>query len=147
MFNKSENREDYQNTRGLLAAMARDLPDGFLIPWHKHRRAQLIYGVTGSITVSTEEGQWVVPPHRAVWIPGDTTHQMRTSGLVQMRTLYVEPEARENLPSFCQVMMVTPLLRELIKEASTMPNNADEEDHSHDAGQTQGPCHIGSPRG
>lgn len=121
MFNKSENREDYQNTRGPLAAMARDLPDGFLIPWHKHRRAQLIYGVTGSITVSTEEGQWVVPPHRAVWIPGDTPHQMRTSGFVQMRTLYVEPEARDSLPGFCQVMLVTPLLRELIKEATAMP--------------------------
>ena len=119
--------------------MARDLPDGFLTPWHKRRRLHLIHGVTGRITVSTEEGQWLVPPHRAMWIPGETIHQMRT--------LYVEPEARENLLRLCQMMMVTALLRDLTKEALAMPNNADEEDHSHDAGETQGPCHIGSPRG
>ncbi len=123
MYNKSEDREDYQNTSGVIAAMARDLPNHFEIPEHSHRRAQLIYGATGSITVTTDLGRWVVPSHRAVWIPAGIRHEMRTSGFVEMRTLYVEKTARSNLPKGCQVMAVKPLLRELILEAVMLPND------------------------
>lgn len=121
MFGKSEDREDYQHTGGVLAAMARDLAHNFHIPLHRHRRAQLIYGATGSIIVSTDLGQWVVPPHRAVWIPADVEHEMRTSGFVEMRTIYVEQAARKNLLPTCQVMTVRPLLKELIREAVLLP--------------------------
>jgi hypothetical protein len=121
VFNKSENREDYQDTDGVLAAMARDLVHGFHIPLHYHRRAQLIYGTTGSVAVSTELGRWVVPPHRAVWIPAGVVHEMWTSGFVKMRTVYVEQAARQNLPTTCQVMTVKPLLKELIREAVLLP--------------------------
>ncbi len=101
--------------------MARNLPNGYLIQKHHHRRSQLIYGTTGSIVVSTAQGHWVVPPQRAVWIPAGTTHEMRTAGAVKMRTVYVEPDARPDLPSKCQVMLVRPLLRELIKVAARFP--------------------------
>src|SRR4051812_3251227 len=32
--------------------------------WHK-----LIYATRGVMTVRTDRGAWVLPPHRAVWIP------------------------------------------------------------------------------
>lgn len=123
MFNKSENREDYQRTPHAVAAMARDLPDQFLIPMHRHRRAQLIFGCSGVITVTTSEGSWVVPSLRAVWVPGDTAHEMKTSGHVEMRTLYIEPNASDRLPRSCCVVAVSPLLRELIVAAAQIPND------------------------
>ncbi|MEU1908633.1 AraC family transcriptional regulator [Streptomyces hygroscopicus] len=121
MYGKSEDREDYQRTPRPLAAMARDLPDGHVIPEHSHRRAQLIYGSAGAITVTTPEGTWVAPPQRAVWIPSGVMHSMRTSGEVPMRTLYIEPGARANLPASCTVITVTPLLRELLLAATRLP--------------------------
>ena len=123
MYKKSEDREDYQRTEGALAAMARDLPSGLFIPPHSHRRSQLIYGTTGSITVSTDAGKWVVPSHRTVWVPAGTEHAMTTHGQVEMRTLYVEPNARSDLPTSCKVLSIGPLMRELIKEATRIPIN------------------------
>ena len=123
MFNKSENREDYQSTPHAVAAMARDLPDQFLIPMHQHHRAQLIFGCCGVITVTTGGGSWVVPSLRAVWVPGGIEHEMKTSGRVEVRTVYVDPNASSQLPKNCCVVAVSPLLRELIVAAVQIPND------------------------
>ncbi|MGE7157107.1 helix-turn-helix domain-containing protein [Methylorubrum rhodesianum] len=123
MYGKSELRDDYQITARSVAAMARDLPAGFHIPAHSHRRSQLIYGCTGAITVQTEDGTWIVPPHRGVWVPGGVEHQMTCSGSVQMRTVYIEPDARPFLPRQCVVLTVSNLLRELIIAAVKIPND------------------------
>lgn len=123
MFNKSENRDDYQDTPHHVAAMARDLPDQYMIPMHLHRRSQLIFGCSGVITVTSHAGSWVVPSLRAVWVPGGVEHEMRTSGSVQMRTVYIEPAASDLLPAACCVVAVSPLLRELINAAVQIPND------------------------
>jgi AraC-like DNA-binding protein len=123
MFGKSEDRSDYQNTPRAVAAMARDLPDQFVIPMHSHYRSQLIFGCSGVITVTTMAGTWVVPSLRAVWIPGGVEHEMKTSGRVEMRTVYVDPDACRNLPKGCCVVAVSPLLRELIVAAVKLDND------------------------
>lgn len=123
MFGKSENREDYQHTSHVIAAMARDLPDKLIIPMHSHFRSQLVFGCSGVITVTTHNGTWVVPSLRAVWVPGGVEHEMRTTGSVEMRTIYVDPEAASHLPRECCVVAVSPLLRELIVEAVRIPND------------------------
>src|SRR5689334_16820166 len=41
---------------------------------HRHRRAQLFHIVSGSMTVETEHGSFVVPPERALWIPSNVEH-------------------------------------------------------------------------
>ena len=48
-----------------VVAIGTDYPPGHLLPSHHHRRAQLLYGATGMMQVSTEDGNWVVPPQRA----------------------------------------------------------------------------------
>jgi hypothetical protein len=52
-----------------VVAIGTDYSHGHLLPRHTHRRAQLLYGATGVMQVSTHDGNWVVPPQRAVWIP------------------------------------------------------------------------------
>ncbi|MFD7293736.1 helix-turn-helix domain-containing protein [Streptomyces sp. NPDC059897] len=127
MYGKSEDREDYQDVPRPLAAMARDLPDGHHIPPHHHRRAQLIYGTTGAITVTTAHGSWVVPATRGAWLPGGLTHAMTCAGAVAMRTLYIASDAAVNLPREPTVVSVSPLLRELIDEATRIPVEYDRE--------------------
>jgi AraC-like DNA-binding protein len=69
------------------------------------------------MTVRTRDGAWVVPPHRAVWIPTGVSHTITMSGTVAMRTLYLRPQLARALPRDCCVTNVSPLLRELILHA------------------------------
>lgn len=94
---------------------------GFHVAPHRHRRAQLLYAAAGVMRVTTPEGSWIVPPHRAVWVPPATPHSIRMSHAVSMRTLFIEPAAARRLPAQCCVASVSPLLRELILRAMELP--------------------------
>ncbi|AKA23101.1 AraC family transcriptional regulator [Pseudomonas chlororaphis] len=108
-----------------LVAIGSDYPHGHLLPSHRHRRAQLLYGATGVMQVSTRDGRWVVPPQRAVWIPPQVNHEVLMLG-VSTRSLYIEPEAMPALGSECQVISVSPLMRQLLLEAVDLPLEYDE---------------------
>lgn len=104
-----------------VVGVASDFEDGFVIPPHRHRRGQLVHASAGVMTVTTREGTWVVPPQRAVWVPGGVEHRIRMSGRVEMRTLYLSDRAAEGLPAGCRVVAVPPLLRELLLRVVAMP--------------------------
>ncbi|HSO07768.1 MAG TPA: helix-turn-helix transcriptional regulator [Pelomicrobium sp.] len=109
-----------------VAAMAKDFPDGHRIPRDRHPRGQLIYAIAGVMSVTTPHGTWVVPPQRAVWVPPGTDHESRMHGDVAMRTLYVRADAARAMPQRCCVVNVSPLMRELIVEATRVPLRYDE---------------------
>ncbi len=94
-------------------------PAGHVVPRHRHLRGQLLYAVSGIMTVVTEGGTWAVPPQQAVWIPPETGHEVRMPCAVSMRSLYFHPDSIAGLPSVCRVVEVTPLLRELIAQLVT----------------------------
>jgi len=87
--------------------------DGHETAFHDHAHAQLLYALSGLMRIETVHGVWVVPPQRAVWIPAGVAHRVTMVGEVQMRSLYVLRDL-EGLPGACQVISVSPLLRELI---------------------------------
>lgn len=105
-----------------VVTYARDLVEGEVLPLHHHRRAQLVYASAGVMTVTTQAAAYVVPPQRAVWMPGKMEHRIDAHRAVAMRTLYVEPSAREEFPAEPCVLQVTPLLRELIIAAVSAGN-------------------------
>jgi AraC-like DNA-binding protein len=77
--------------------------------WH-----QLIYAVRGVVTVRAGEGAWVVPPHRAMWVPAGRAVTLETHGEVALRALYVHEDLSRDVPRTLAVVNVSPLLRELI---------------------------------
>src|SRR5215210_1765816 len=93
--NRSTNPLDYQRVPRAVAAMPKDFAAGFEIAPHRHERAQLIYATAGTMRVSTNEGVWVVPPQRAVWMPPGVRHSIVMSNDVTMRTLYLRQDASE----------------------------------------------------
>ena len=97
-----------------VTTLSRDYAAGHVIPLHFHQRDQLVYASRGVMTVRTGVGTWVVPTHRAVWIPAPVPHSITMSGTVSMRTLYLRPRLAKTLPRSCCVVNVAPLLRELI---------------------------------
>lgn len=109
--------------RGLPAvtALASDYRPGANTGWHSHYRAQLAFAVSGVMHVDTEQGAFVVPPQRALWLPAGMRHCIAMNGTVGMRTIYVAPETARALPPLCRVVAVTPLLRELVLEAVRLP--------------------------
>lgn len=100
-----------------VVARAFDYAPGEHIVPHAHAGGQFDYATTGIMTVTTDEGTWLVPPSRALWIPPRTTHEARHTGAVAMRTVYIAPELCRTLPPRCTVVSVTPLLRALILAA------------------------------
>ncbi|HEY6146236.1 MAG TPA: helix-turn-helix transcriptional regulator [Thermoanaerobaculia bacterium] len=83
--------------------------DGIVDDWDR-----LVYASRGSMRVSTAAGEWMVPPHRAVWVPSGIRHHVRMKGRVSFRTLYFRTDVSRDLPRECRVVNVSPLLRELI---------------------------------
>jgi AraC-like DNA-binding protein len=100
-----------------IVPFAKDYQHGDYEPDHQHNYAQLIHSLSGVVQVNTRMGSWVVPPSRGVWLPANVVHNLRFTGNVAVRTLFVDPLARADLPVLCQVVQISPLLRELIVSA------------------------------
>jgi AraC-like DNA-binding protein len=106
-----------QSTEAVIRTLAATYSPGHVIPPHSHDWAQLLYASQGVMTIHTSRGSWVVPPHRAAWIPPGIEHSVQMSGGVSMRTLYLAPGLSKSLPNDPCTVNVPPLLRELILEA------------------------------
>ncbi len=111
IFDRSRDR------KSAITTLTHDYPAGYNIRLHFHDRDQLVYASRGVMTIRTHSGTWVVPPHRAVWIPARISHTITTSGIVAMRTLYFKPRLAQHLPRECCVINVSTLLKELILHA------------------------------
>lgn len=84
------------------------------VEWHDHAEPQLIHPSSGVLQVSTPIGTWVVPPHRAVWIPATVPHAHQAHGPTQMRTLVFAEAADPLRLDRPTVLAVSPLLHEVI---------------------------------
>ncbi len=84
------------------------------VAWHHHTEHQLIHPNRGVLRVSTAAGSWVVPPHRAVWVPAGVAHGHQAHGPTQMRTLLFAGSANPLRTDRPTVLAVSPLLREVI---------------------------------
>jgi len=100
-----------------MAGGSWDFRHGYVIRRHSHVEDQLLFASEGVMTLETNEGIWVVPPLRAVWIPAETAHGVTMSGRVSMRTLYLLPGLCRTLPRRSLVINTGSLLRELILHA------------------------------
>ena len=110
----------------IIVTRAADYKEPYDSSWHQHERSQLLYASRGVMTVTTQNGIWVVPPQRAVWVPAGTAHQASSTGPLSFRSIYVSLESAVGLPSECCVIAVPPLLRELILQAVQVPRLYDE---------------------
>ena len=96
-----------------VRSLATGYSSGFVIEAHTHRWHQLLFASSGAMTVRAGHYSWMVPPGRAVFIPAGCAHTIRMWGNVAMRSLYFSP-AVCHFARDCEVLEVTPLLREMI---------------------------------
>jgi len=118
---KSGSTLDYQHVPSPVAAMPTDYPRGQWLAPHRHERAQLIYAASGLMQVRTPDGEWLVPPLRAVWVPAQVEHSVRMVTAVAMRSLFIAPSAAPVALARCAVVEIGALMRELIVQAACEP--------------------------
>lgn len=85
---------------------------------HHHARAQFVHAESGLLRVRTADGQWLVPPGMAVWVPAGVSHRVEAVQAADFVSLYLRPAAPGErvipIPETCTVVAVPPLLRQLI---------------------------------
>jgi len=108
---------DFDDLPQPVVSFCQDLAKGRVLPFHSHRRAQLVYASEGVMAVNTRSASYVIPPQRALWMPGGVEHRIEARSGIKMRTLYILQSEIRSLPREVCVLQITPLLRELIVEA------------------------------
>jgi AraC-like DNA-binding protein/quercetin dioxygenase-like cupin family protein len=112
-------RPDIDNVpRAIFAVQASTVQKDWEIAHHRHRKAQLIYTVRGMLRCEVENGLWLVPPQCALWMPSNVSHSAQATSKSECYCLFVEPDAIPGLPQNCCTLTVSPLLRELLLQAS-----------------------------
>lgn len=116
----------YQPNSADAVVTLREYASGTVFARHTHRRGQFAYAATGALTMFTDLGNWVVPPQRAIWVPGGVAHEMQMRGDVVMLNTYLNEDAarRAGLHKRCQVFGVSPLLRHLLEAALAIEPSA-----------------------
>lgn len=115
--------DPYEDIPRNVVVTANNYPAGSTFPSHSHRRGQFAFASRGAISLATPEGNWLVPPQRACWVPAGVAHEMTMSGAVTMVNTFVSVEAvrAAGLPARCSVYGVSPLLKQLLDAAIDLP--------------------------
>ncbi|MFI7665341.1 AraC family transcriptional regulator [Nocardia sp. NPDC049526] len=89
------------------------MPAGYRFDTHEHPQHQIAWAARGVIAVEIGNGYWVLPPTRALWIPGGTRHRTETTQGATMRGIFVAPDRCPVSLTTPTMLRVSPLLREL----------------------------------
>ncbi|MBC2876610.1 MULTISPECIES: AraC family transcriptional regulator [Streptomyces] len=101
----------------------RPLRAGTEVDAHRHDEHQIVYAGRGVLSVTTDEGSWIAPGNRALWIPAGTVHEHRAYGDTEIHLVglpLAENPLSLNRPA---VIGVGPLLRELILAYTEEPTD------------------------
>jgi AraC-like DNA-binding protein len=89
------------------------------VDWHQHLRGQLFCIESGLMHVCTAHGSWLLPPHRAGWIPPNVAHKASVMGALSGWSILLAPDASAGLPQRPGVMAVNELMRALVSRAAS----------------------------
>lgn len=86
---------------------------------HRHLRGQVLCVESGLLHVRTHHGSWLLPPHRAGWIPPGLEHQVSVSGAMSGWSVLLAPSASVSLPVRPCVVGINELMRALVRRAAS----------------------------
>jgi len=88
---------------------------------HTHPWPQLTFSTRGVIRLSTEDGSYIVPPSRALWVPANVWHSVTLIEDAELRTVYLHDWLAPGWEK-CEVLEISPLLRALMLALDTSPD-------------------------
>jgi AraC-like DNA-binding protein len=93
---------------------------------HAHPWNQLVYAISGVLTVTIEGSCFVIPSEQAAWVPIGTRHRVGSLLGAEFRSLWLDDEICSGIATNCVVLSVSPLLRALIIEAAKLQDERDD---------------------
>ena len=99
-------------------------------PEHRHDWAQVVYAISGVLTVAVAGRSFVISPEQGVWLPTGVPHRVGTLFGAEFRSLWIASTASERLPDEPSVFNVSLLLRALIVEAATLEEHKKGNDYA-----------------
>jgi AraC-like DNA-binding protein len=87
--------------------------------WHSHARGQFFCVESGLVHMHTAHGSWLLPPHRAGWMPPGELHKVSINGPLTGWGVFLHPDVCPCLPDRPGVIGINPLMRELVHRASS----------------------------
>ncbi|MBP0444824.1 cupin domain-containing protein [Roseomonas sp. SSH11] len=61
---------------GPMTIRAQSIPARHYFPEHAHPWHQVVYAISGVLTVAVERRSFVISPEQAVWLPAALTHRV-----------------------------------------------------------------------
>lgn len=98
-----------------------EIPARSGFPEHTHAWHQLLYALSGVLVVTVEGERYFVPPEQAIWLPQGCRHSVYTEFGADMKSLYIDGAFTMPGTTGSCVLRVTPLMRELVREAAGFP--------------------------
>lgn len=104
-----------------LTVRTQSIPSRHAFREHAHAWHQVVYAVSGALTVTVAGGSFVISPEQAAWLPMGVGHQVGSLLGAEFRSLWISEGVGGHLP-FAQptVFRVSPLLKALIVEAAAI---------------------------
>ncbi len=99
------------------------LSGGEGIDAHHHNDHQILYAGSGVLAITTDAGTWFAPGTRAIWVPAGTVHAHRAYGDLDLHMLGVPASTNPLGLDRPTVLVVSPLLRELIRAYTHTPHD------------------------
>lgn len=97
---------------------------------HAHAWHQMVYAISGVLTVAVEGRSLVISPRQAVWLPTGLRHRVGSLLGAEFRSLWIADEAGESLPASPTVFGVSPLLRALVIEVAEIEGQQDRDGYA-----------------
>ena len=108
-----------------MTVRAQTIPARHYFPEHLHAWHQVVYAISGVLTVAVEGQSFVISPEQAVWLPTGLPHRVGSLLGAEFRSLWIAEGAGGGLPASPTVFGVSLLLRALILEAAEIEGRED----------------------
>ncbi len=113
-----------------MTVRAQSIPARHYFPEHAHCWNQVVYAISGALTVAVEGRSFVISPEQAVWLPTGLPHRVGSLFGAEFRSLWIADEAGRGLPGSPTVFGVRPLLQALIVEAAEIEGQEDRDGYA-----------------
>lgn len=113
-----------------ITVRAQSIPARHTFPEHAHCWHQMVYAISGVLTVAVEGRSFVISPEQAVWLPTGLRHRVGSLLGAEFRSLWIASEAGAGLPESPTVFGVSPLLQALIVEAAGIEGHDDQDGYA-----------------
>src|SRR5262245_25136178 len=112
-----------------ITVRAQSIPARHYFPEHLHRWNQMVYAISGVLTVAVDGSSFALSPAQAGWLPPGLRHRVGSLLGAEFRSLWIADEA-SGLPQSPTVFAVTPLLKALIVEATGIVGEKDDDGYA-----------------